>query len=102
MVSVISRTRSASLSSSWLRDEADLLLGREQQLEPCVRVAFRDDAPRRLEHDRDRRLVVPAENGAGGVADDAVLDHGLDRAGGRDGVEVRAEEDRRAAVHGGL
>ena len=34
-------------------DEADLLLGREQELEPAVRAPLLDHAPRRLEHDRD-------------------------------------------------
>ena len=46
---------------------------------PGVRPALRDDAPRRLEHHDDRRLVVGAEDRPAGVADDAVLDHGLER-----------------------
>ena len=76
--------------------QADLLLRREEELEPCVRPAPFERAAGGLDHRRHRRLVVGPENGARGVAHDAVLDDGLDRALGRHGVEMRAEEDRRA------
>ena len=64
---------------------------------PCGRFSA---STRRVafEHRRDGRLVVRAEDRAGRVAHDAVLDHRLDRALGRNRVEVRAEEDRVAAV----
>ena len=77
-------------------DEADLLLRREEQLDAGVRPALGEHAPRRLEHRRDGRLVVGAEDRPGRVPDDAVLDHRLDRRGRRHGVEVRAEEERLA------
>ena len=51
--------------------------------------------PRRLDHRGDRGLVVGAEDRPAGVPHDSVLDHGLDRAGRRHGVHVRAEEERR-------
>ena len=51
----------------------------------------------RLEHRRDGGLVVGAEDRPGRVADDAVLDDRLDRPLRRHRVEVRAEEERRAA-----
>ena len=52
---------------------------------------------RRLQHRRDRRLVVGAEDRAAGVPDEAVLaDHRLEPPLQRDGVEVRAQEERRA------
>ena len=78
-------------------EQADLLLRREEQLDAGVRPPLRDDPPRGLDHRRDRRLVVRAEDRAAGVADDAVLDDGLDRPLRRNGVEVRAEEDGRPA-----
>ena len=54
-------------------------------------------APRRLEHDGDRSLVVRAEDRARGVANEAlVVDDRLDLPRRRHRVEVRAEEDRRA------
>ena len=43
----------------------------------------------------DSRFVVGAEDRPARVADDAVVDDGLERAGRRHGVEVRAEEERR-------
>src|SRR5262249_56046377 len=45
---------------------------------------------------RDRGVGGGAEDRLPGVADDAVLDDGLDLVLGRHGVEVRAEEDRLA------
>ena len=50
------------------------------------------DAPRRLEHHRDRRLVVAAEDRRLCVPHDAVLHDRLDRVDWRHRVEVRAEE----------
>ena len=79
-------------------EQADLLLRGEEQLDARVRPPLRDDPPRRLEHRRDGRLVVGAEDRPAGIADDAVLDDGLERPLRRHGVEVRAEEERRAAV----
>ncbi len=60
---------------------------------------FLDDAPRRLEHDHDRSLVVRPEDGPGGVPHDSVLTHDrlYDRLG-RDGIRVRAQEDRHAGT----
>ena len=75
-------------------DEPDLLLGREQQLDAGVRTALGEDQARRLEHDGDGSLVVGAEDRAGGVPNDAVLDDGLDRGRRRHGVEVGAEQER--------
>ena len=68
------------------------------QLEARVRPVLLDDPPRRFEHRRDRGLVVGAEDRPARVPDDAVLDDGLERPLRRHGVEVRAEEERRAAV----
>ena len=77
--------------------QADLLLRREQELDARMRPAVGHDTARRLEHGRDGGLVVRSEDRAGRVAHDALLvDHRLDRAFRRDGVEVRAEEDRLA------
>ena len=77
--------------------EAHFLHRREQELEPRVRALLAEDPPRRLEHHGDRRLVVGAKDGPPCVPDDAlIVDHGLDRVLGRDGVEVRAQEERRA------
>ena len=61
-----------------------------------MRPAVAEKPSGRLEHDDDRGLVVRAEDRSRGVADDAVLDDRLDRRLGRDGVRVRAEEDRRS------
>ena len=75
--------------------QADLLLGREQQLNPAVRPVLGDYAPCRLEHRCHRRLVVGAENRPARVPDDPVVDHRLDRPLRRNGVEMGAEEERR-------
>ena len=63
---------------------------------PGVRAALGEEAPRRVEHRRDRRLVVAAEDALVAVADDPVLDDRLDRRDRRHGVEVGAEEERLA------
>ena len=76
--------------------EPDLLPRREQQLDAGVRAVLGDEPARRLEHRRHRRLVVGAEDRAGRVPHHAVGDDRLDRRGRRDGVEVRAQEDRLA------
>ena len=79
--------------------ERDLFLRGENQLDSRVRAALVEDPLCRLEQDDDRRLVVRAEDRPRCVSDDAVLtDDGLDGALGRDGVGMRAEEDRRAAT----
>jgi hypothetical protein len=74
-----------------------LLLRREEELDPRVRPPLLPQASRGLEHHRDRGFVVGAEDRPGAVPDDAVLDDRLDRRLGRNGVGVRAEEDRQAA-----
>ena len=59
--------------------------------------ALGEDPPRRLEHHDHGRLVVRAEDGATGVANDPLLvDHGLERPVRGNGVEMGAEEDRRS------
>ena len=63
-----------------------------------MRTPFGDDPSRGLDHRGDGGLVVGAEDRPGGVPDDAVLDLGLDAPLRRHGVEVGAEEDRRAPV----
>ena len=68
----------------------------EEQLDPGVRAALGQHAADGLEHGGDGGLVVAAEDLAAAVADDAVLDHRLDRVDGRHGVEVGAEEERLA------
>ncbi len=78
--------------------EPDLFLRRENELDAAVGPPLLDDAADGFQHDRDGGLVVGAEDRRPGVSHDAVLDDGLDRLGRRHGVEVRAEEDRRAAV----
>ena len=79
-------------------EQADLLLRREEELDAGVRASLLDDPARGLDHRDDGRLVVGAEDRPAGVPDDAVLaDDGLERALRRHRVEVRAEEDRRAA-----
>ena len=75
--------------------QADLLLRREDELEPRMAAASFERTARTLDHRRHRRLVVSAEDRARRVAHDSVLDDGLDRPLGRHRVEVRAEEDRR-------
>jgi SAM-dependent methyltransferase len=78
--------------------QPDFLLRREDELDARVRKALAQDAPRRLQHHRDRGLVVRAEDRPARVADDAVLDHRLERAVERDRVRVCAEEDGHARV----
>ena len=79
--------------------ERDLLLRREEELDPRVLALLLEHAPHRLEHDHDRGLVVRAEDRSGGVAHDAVLaDDRVDPRLGRHRVGVRAEEDRRPAA----
>jgi hypothetical protein len=75
--------------------EPDLLHRREEELDAGVAATVLEHARCGLEHRRDGRLVVRAEDRPSRVAHDRVLaDLGLDRPLGRDGVEVRAEEDR--------
>jgi hypothetical protein len=77
-------------------DQADLFLRREDELDARVRTALGDDTSHRFHHRDDGGLVVGAEDGSRRVADEAVVVHDrLDRARGRHGVEVRAEEERR-------
>src|SRR5581483_4094442 len=75
--------------------QADLLLPREDELDPCVRDVLDEDAPRPLEHLDDRRLVVAPEDRPAHVPDHAVLDHRPQLAGRRHRVEMGAEEERR-------
>ena len=75
----------------------DLLLRREEQLDPRMRAPFVEDPPRRLEHDGDCCFVVGTEDRPAGVADDALFDDGLDGGFNRHRVRVSAEEDRRAS-----
>jgi hypothetical protein len=56
-------------------EEPDLLLPREHELDPRVRDVLDEHAAHALEHLRDRRLVVGAEDRAAGVPHDAVLHH---------------------------
>jgi hypothetical protein len=87
--------------------QSDLLLRCEDELDSGVRATLVEDARDCNEHDRDGRLVIRAQDRAARVAEHAVLEHGLERAVERHGVQVRAEEDRRpsrvrrleAAVH---
>ena len=79
-------------------EQAHFLLWREQKLDAAVRPVLGKNPASAFEHRRDGRLVVRAEDRAGGVAHDAVLDHRLDRALGRNGVEMCAEKDGVAAV----
>ena len=74
--------------------------GVKTQLDAGVRPPLFDDATGSLEHGDHGRLVVCAEDRPTRVPDDAVLDHGLERPVERDGVEVRAEEERCAALDG--
>ena len=77
-------------------DEADFLHGREQQFDPCVRPAVLEDTARALDHRRHGGLVVGAEDRARRVAYDAfVVHHRIDGPVRGDGVEMRAEEERR-------
>ena len=76
--------------------QARLLLGGEDELDPGVRDRVAHDAADRLEHHRDRGLVVGAEDRRPAVDDAAVLDDRLDRPVGDDRVHVGAEEDRPA------
>ena len=78
--------------------ERDLLLRREQELDAGVLPPFLEDAPRRLEHDDDCRLVVRAEDRPRGVAHDAILDDRVDRGFRRHRVRMRTEEDRRSSL----
>ena len=76
-------------------DEADLLLRREQELDPRMRTVLREHAPDAFQHRDDGRLVVRAEDRAAGVAHDAVLDDGVEGPGRRHGVEMGTEEEGR-------
>ena len=78
--------------------EPDFLPRGEDELDTGVRATLAQDQPRRLEHDRDGRLVVRAEDGPTRVPHDSVLDHGLEGPVERHGVRVRAEEDRSAGT----
>ena len=80
--------------------QTDLLLRREDELEPSVLAPTLERAACRLDHRRHGGLVVGPEDRARRVADDPVLDDRLDRSLGRHRVEVRAEEDRRALARG--
>jgi hypothetical protein len=76
-------------------EQADLLLRREEQLDPGVLAPVLDEPRGRLEHRGDGGLVVRTEDRARTVADDLVLAHqGLDRSLGRHRVEMGTEEDR--------
>src|SRR5205814_4742978 len=79
-------------------EESDLLFRSEEELDAAVRAALGERTPGPFEHRRDGGLVVRAEDGAARVAHDTVLDHRLERPLRGHGVEVRAEEDRSAAV----
>ena len=77
-------------------DEADFLHGREQQFDPRVRPAVLEDAARAVDHRRRGCLVVGAEDRAACVANDAfVVHYRIDGTVRGDGVEMRAEEERR-------
>ena len=76
-------------------DEADLLLPREHELDARVRDVLGEHAAHALEHLRDGRFVVSAEDRAAGIPHDAVLDDRPQLAARRDGVEMGAEEERR-------
>ena len=83
--------------------QRDLLLRREDELDPRVRAVLAHDPPHGLEHDHDRGLVVGAEDRAGGVADDAVLADDEARSGASGGtVSVCAQRKtgRPSAVAG--
>ncbi len=77
-------------------EKADLLLRREEQLHARVGPPLGDEPAHRSEHHRDRGLVVRAKDRPARVPDEPVLEHGLDRAVGRDRVEMGAQEDRRS------
>jgi hypothetical protein len=79
--------------------ETHFLFRREDELDAGMREPFGDDPSRALEHRRDGRLVVAAQDRAGGVPDDPVLDDRLDRRLRRHRVEVSAEEDGCPALH---
>src|SRR6266508_2412669 len=96
--SIRPRRRSATARAA----AAVLLLLREQQLDARVRPTLGEQPPRSLHHDCHGCLVVGAEDGPARVADDAVLDDGRERALGRHGVQVGAQEERGAGVRGGL
>ena len=75
-------------------DEPDLFLGSEEQFDAGVRSTLGQDHAGRLEHGGDSGLVVGAEDRAGAVSNDSVLDDRLDRRRRRHGVEVSAEQER--------
>src|SRR5215212_1248329 len=81
-------------------EQADLLLRREEQLDPRVRASLGEHAPRRLEHRDDRGLVVGAEDRRAGVANDTLVDDGVDIVRRGDRVEVGAEEEGLAVDDG--
>src|SRR2546430_14454503 len=68
-------------------------LRREDELEAGVRAALGKRASGRVEHRRDRGLVVAAEDRAARVPNDAVVYDRFERAVGRHGVEVRRSEE---------
>ena len=77
-------------------EQAHFFLRREDELDPGVRTALGEHAPRGLEHRRHRRFVVRAEDRPGRVPDDSlVVDDRLDPTHRLHRIEVRAEEDRR-------
>jgi hypothetical protein len=57
-------------------EQADLLLTREQQLDPCMGDVLGENAPHALEHLDDGGLVVAAEDRPARIANHTVLDDG--------------------------
>ena len=76
--------------------QPDLLARGEEQLDARVGELLVADAAHRLEHHGDGGLVVAAEDRRVAVREVPVDELDLDRPGHRHGVEVGAEDDRRA------
>ncbi len=82
-------------------EQRDLLAHREQQLDPDRRgLGLGQQAAGKLERDRDRGLVVGAQDAVVGVLPSPVDQHGLDRRRGRHRVQMGADEDAALARAG--
>ena len=82
-------------------DETDLFLHRDHELDARVRDAVAHDAADAIDDPGDRRLVIGTEDRRVTVDDELAFDHGIDRRGHRNGIDMRVEEQRRAGSRRG-
>jgi hypothetical protein len=76
-------------------DQAQLFADREEHVDGTVGDPALAQQPHGFEDGHDARLVVAAEHRAAVRADDVAVDDGADVVGGRYGVHVAAQQERR-------